>query len=52
MFKDFSKRLQRDVRKFVDNRQEKSIQLGGDAAKNVQVVPIGMLLYLMQSSFV
>jgi actin-related protein 3 len=40
MFKDFSKRLQRDVRKFVDNRQEKSIALGGDAAKNVQVVPI------------
>lgn len=40
MFKDFSKRLQRDVRKFVDNRQEKSIQLGGDAAKNVQVIPI------------
>lgn len=43
MFKDFSKRLQRDVRKFVDNRQEKSIALGGEAAKSVQVVPIGML---------
>jgi len=40
MFKDFSKRLQRDVRKFVDNRQEKSVQLGGEAAKNVQVIPI------------
>jgi len=40
MFKDFSKRLQRDVRKFVDSRQEKSIALGGEAAKNVQVVPI------------
>jgi len=40
MFKDFSKRLQRDVRKFVDARQEKSISLGGEAAKNVQVVPI------------
>jgi len=40
MYKDFSKRLQRDVRKFVDARQEKSIMLGGEAAKNVQVVPI------------
>lgn len=48
MFKDFSKRLQRDVRKFVDNRQEKSIALGGDAAKNVQVVPIGIYCFFLK----
>lgn len=54
MFKDFSKRLQRDVRKFVDNRQEKSIALGGEAAKSVQVVPIGiycLIFYLFYYSF-
>jgi len=40
MFKDFSKRLQRDVRRYVDNRQEKSVSLGGEAAKALPVVPI------------
>jgi len=40
MYKDFSKRIQRDIKKFVDKRQEVSVALSGPAAQQLTTIPI------------
>jgi actin-related protein 3 len=50
MFKDFARRIQRDIQRFVTNRLERSVQLGGTAAQSLErnTLEVKVLSHAMQ----
>jgi len=50
MFKDFARRIQRDIQRHVTNRLERSVQLGGSAAQNLErnTLEVKVLSHAMQ----